>query len=212
MPSSFVDARRCLGLRSVARRVNANVRPTSRVAVRRRLGPPLAASYGDGLTLSGYGRQVPGAYVAISGPSDAAPPDLVDAETVARWAAEHGHVVVCGGLDGVMAAAARGAAAAGGTSVGLLPGDTRDGAAPELTVALATGLGDMRNALLVRTSDVVVCIGGSWGTLSELALAVRTGVPVIALRTWVPAGAPGRLLEVGSADEVCDALATYLDR
>ncbi len=152
------------------------------------------------------------AYLAISGPSDAAPDDVADAEHVARWAAEHGHVVVCGGLDGVMAAAVRGATSGGGTSVGLLPGDTRDGAAPGLTVALPTGLGEMRNALLVRAADVVVCIGGSWGTVSELALAVRTGVPVVALRTWVPARAPGRLLEVGSAAEVCDALATHLHR
>ena len=151
------------------------------------------------------------AYLAISGPSDATPADLADAEHVARWAADHGHVVVCGGLDGVMAAAARGAAAGRGVSVGLLPGTTRDGSAPGLTVALPTGLGEMRNALLVRTADVVICIGGSWGTLSELALAVRTGVPVIALRTWVPAQAPGRLLEVDSADEACEALAARLE-
>ena len=92
-----------------------------------------------------------------------------------------------------------------------LPGDTRDEAAPGLTVALPTGLGEMRNALLVRTADVVVCIGGSWGTLSELALAVRTGVPVIALRSWVPAPAPGRLTEVGSAGEACDVLAAITE-
>lgn len=152
------------------------------------------------------------AYLGISGPSEATTADVADAEAVARWAGEHRHVVVCGGLDGVMAAAARGARAGGGVSVGLLPGATRTGAAPELTVALPTGLGEIRNALLVRAVDVLVCIGGSWGTVSELALAVRTEVPVIALRTWVPARAPGRLLEVGSADEVCAALATHLHR
>ena len=155
-------------------------------------------------------------YVGISGPSAAGPHDLADAAHVARWAAEHGHVVVCGGLDGVMAAAARGAADAGVTPVGLLPGETRDGAAEGLTVTLPTGLGEIRNALLVRACDVLVCVGGSWGTLSELALAVRTGVPVVALRTWVPRGdgarAPGRLLEVGSAGEACDALAERLGR
>ena len=153
---------------------------------------------------------MPGAYIAVCGPSEASAADQLDAEHIAQWAAERGHVVLCGGQGGVMAAAALGAAAGGGVSVGLLPGDTRDGAAPGLTVALRTGLDEMRNALLVRTADVVVCIGGSWGTLSELALAVRTGVPVIALRTWVPAPAPGHLIEVGSAHEACQALAPLI--
>ncbi len=154
------------------------------------------------------------AYVGLSGPSEGEVTDLADAERIGRWAAEHGHTVVCGGLGGVMGAAARGARAGGGISVGLLPGGNRDDAAPELTVALPTGLGEVRNALLVRAVDVLVCVGGSWGTLSELALAVRTGVPVIGLRTWVPAQARtrGRLLEVSSADEVCAALASHLDR
>ncbi|HMO10057.1 MAG TPA: TIGR00725 family protein [Actinotalea sp.] len=152
------------------------------------------------------------AYVGISGPGEAGAADVADAEVVGRWAAEHSHVVVCGGLGGVMAAAARGAADGGGTSVGLLPGASRAGAAPDLTVALPTGLGELRNGLLVRAVDVLVCIGGSWGTASELALAVRTGVPVVALRTWLPARAPGRVLEVGSAAEICEALAAHLDR
>jgi hypothetical protein len=154
------------------------------------------------------------AYLGLSGPSEGEITDIADAERIAQWAAEHGHTMVCGGLGGVMAAAARGARAGGGICVGLLPGDSRADAAPELTVALPTGLGEVRNALLVRAVDVLVCVGGSWGTLSELALAVRTGVPVIGLRTWVPvqARARGRLLEVSSAGEVCEALANYLDR
>ena len=130
------------------------------------------------------------AYLGISGPSSAQRADVEAAEAIARWAAAAGHVVVCGRLGGVMTAAARGATAAGGVSVGLLPGDTRDDAAPDLTVALPTGLGELRNGLLVRAVDALVCVGGSWGTLSELALAVRTGVPVVALRTWLPDGAP----------------------
>ncbi|MDO8106013.1 TIGR00725 family protein [Isoptericola sp. b441] len=156
------------------------------------------------------------AYVGISGPSAADAAEVADAVEVARWAAAHGHVVLSGGLSGVMAAAADGAAQAGGVSVGLLPGSTREGAAAGLTVAIPTGLGEMRNALLVRASDVLVCVGGSWGTLSELALAVRTGVPVVALRTWLPRGegvrVPGRVLEVGSAAEVCEVLGDHLSR
>ena len=147
------------------------------------------------------------AYLGISGPSAGDARDEEDARRVARWAAGAGHVVVCGGLGGVMAAAARGADEGGGVSVGLLPGDTRDGATPGLTVALPTGLGELRNGLLVRAVDALLCIGGSWGTLSELALAVRTGVPVVALRTWLPddrrAGGP---LVVRSADDACEVL------
>jgi uncharacterized protein (TIGR00725 family) len=124
------------------------------------------------------------AYLAISGPGRATPDEYDAARHVGRWAAEHGHIVVCGGLGGVMEAAARGATDAGGTSVGLLPGDDRDEANPYLTVALPTALGEIRNALVVRCADVVICIGGSWGTLSELALAVRTAVPVISLWSW----------------------------
>jgi hypothetical protein len=78
----------------------------------------------------------------------------------------------------------RGARGAGGTTVGLLPGDTRAEANDFLTVALPTGLGEIRNALIVRASDALIAIGGGWGTLSEIALAVRTGVPVFGLRTW----------------------------
>jgi uncharacterized protein (TIGR00725 family) len=110
-----------------------------------------------------------------------------------------------------MAAVARGAATAGGTVVGLLPGTDRADANPHVTVALPTGLGELRNALLVRSSDVVVSVGGSWGTLSEVALAVRTGVPVIAIRGWVVGADDAGPREVASADEALVVLGTLLD-
>lgn len=125
-------------------------------------------------------------YVGISGPAEPSHAEYDAALQVARWAAAHGHAVVCGGLGGVMEAAARGASEAGGVSVGLLPGTDRSEANAYLTVAVPTGLGEVRNALIVRASDVLVCIGRSWGTLSELALAIRTAVPVVALGTWLP--------------------------
>ena len=149
------------------------------------------------------------AYLAISGPADATPDECDAARRAGRWAAEHGHVVICGGLGGVMAAAARGAHDGGGVSVGLLPGSDRAEAAPDLTVALTTGFGEMRNALLVRAADAVLCVGGSWGTLSELALAVRTGVPVVALTSWPVPSADG-LQVVGSIEEGIEALAALL--
>ena len=83
-----------------------------------------------------------------------------------------------------MEAACRGAKEAGGTTVGLLPGSYRGQANPYVDVALPTGLGEARNALVVRTADALLAVGGGYGTLSEIALALRTGKPVVGLRTW----------------------------
>jgi hypothetical protein len=93
-------------------------------------------------------------------------------------------VVVCGGLGGVMEAACRGAREAGGTSVGILPGLDRGAANPHVDVVLATGLGEARNALVVRAADALIAIGGAYGTLSEIALALKGGKRVIGLGTW----------------------------
>ncbi len=123
-------------------------------------------------------------YIGVIGPAEATPGQYAWAEEVGRLLAEQGHVVVCGGLGGVMEAASLGATVAGGLTVGLLPGAQREAANPFLTVALSTGMGEMRNALLVRVCDALICVAGSWGTLSEVALAVRTGVPVVMLGGW----------------------------
>lgn len=130
-------------------------------------------------------------YVAVVGPGTA--PAAVEelAFDVGALLAEHGAILVCGGLGGVMAAACRGAASAGGVSVGLLPGDDRDAGNEHLTVALPTGLGQLRNGLVVAAADAVVAVGGNWGTLSEVALAVRAGKPVAALAGWRVADADG---------------------
>jgi len=128
--------------------------------------------------------EVSGRYVAVIGPSEAADDEMVLAESVGRLLGEAGAVVVCGGLGGVMEAAARGAASVGGTVVGLLPGTDRAQANPHVTVAIATGMGEMRNALIVRAADAVVAVGGAYGTLSEIAFALRTRVPVVGIGTW----------------------------
>jgi uncharacterized protein (TIGR00725 family) len=109
---------------------------------------------------------------------------LEQADRLGRRLAEAGAVVVCGGGPGVMEAVCRGARAAGGTTVGLLPGLDRDDANPHLSVAIPTGMGQGRNLLLVRSSDALVAVGGGFGTLSEIALALRTGIPLIGLATW----------------------------
>lgn len=113
---------------------------------------------------------------------DSATDDL--AERVGGLIAARGGIVVCGGLGGVMAAAARGAARAGGFSIGLLPGDNADVAAADLSLVIPTGMGEMRNALIVRACPVIIAIGGAYGTVSEIALALRNGRPVIGLQTW----------------------------
>jgi hypothetical protein len=110
--------------------------------------------------------------------------DLRAAEEVGRLVAAAGGIVVCGGLGGVMEAACRGATGAGGVAVGLLPGADRNTANPFVSVAIPTGMGELRNGLIVRTADAVIAIGGEWGTLSEIALALKAGTPVVGLGTW----------------------------
>jgi hypothetical protein len=123
-------------------------------------------------------------YVAVVGGGEAGADALVAAEEVGRFLAERGAVVLCGGLGGVMEAACRGAKAAGGTTVGILPTDDRHHANEYVDVAIATGMGEARNALVVRAADVLVAVDGEFGTLSEIALALRTGTPVVGIDTW----------------------------
>jgi uncharacterized protein (TIGR00725 family) len=123
-------------------------------------------------------------YVAVCGPDPASPEVEAQAEEIGRLLARAGAVVVCGGLGGVMEAAARGAATEGGTSIGLLPGVDRRAANSHLTLSIPTGMGEMRNALIVRAADAVIAIAGEFGTLSEIAFALKAGVPVIGLGTW----------------------------
>jgi len=123
-------------------------------------------------------------YVGVAGASQPDPSLVPIAETLGRCLAEAGAIVVCGGGPGLMTAVCRGAQAAGGLTVGLLPGGDRAAGNPYLTIALPTALGEGRNVLLVRASDALVAVGGGFGTLSEIALALRAGVPVVGLATW----------------------------
>ena len=123
-------------------------------------------------------------YIAVVGAGEPNRDTDHAAEEVGRALARVRAVVVCGGLGGVMEAACRGARAEGGTTVGILPGTTRDDANPYLTVAVATGLGEARNVLVVRAADALIAVGGEFGTLSEIAFALKAGTPVVGLGTW----------------------------
>jgi len=123
-------------------------------------------------------------YVAVVGGGEAGAEAVAVAEDVGRELARRGAVVLCGGLGGVMEAACRGAKAEGGTTVGILPTDDRRHANQYVDVAIATGMGEARNALVVGAADVVLAIDGEFGTLSEIALALRTGTPVVGIDTW----------------------------
>jgi uncharacterized protein (TIGR00725 family) len=123
-------------------------------------------------------------YVAVVGPGDAEDEQLWLAEEVGAGLAEAGAVVVTGGLGGVMEAACRGAKSRRGRTLALLPGTDRTAANGWVDVAVPTGMGEMRNALVVRSADAVIAIGGGSGTLSEIAFALKAGKPVFGLGGW----------------------------
>jgi uncharacterized protein (TIGR00725 family) len=120
----------------------------------------------------------------VVGPGDARADEAAAAHSVGREVARAGAVVICGGLGGVMAAACRGAKKEGGTTVGVLPGSDRAAANEWVDVAIATGLGEARNAVVVRAADALIAVGGGFGTLSEIAFALKAGKLVVGLGTW----------------------------
>ena len=122
--------------------------------------------------------------ISVIGASQAQPEILVMAEEVGRELAKRGVTLVCGGLGGVMEAACRGAKAAGGSTVGILPGNDPQQANPWVDIPVCTGLGYARNVIVVRSGQAVISVGGAFGTLSEIGHALSEGIPVIGLNTW----------------------------
>lgn len=123
-------------------------------------------------------------YLAVIGSAACSEEVAALAEAVGREIARAGAVLVCGGRGGVMEAACRGAKAERGTTVGILPGLDRREANPYVDIPIVTGLGEARNAVVVRTADAVVAVSGGFGTLSEIGLALKMGRPVVGLGTW----------------------------
>jgi hypothetical protein len=150
--------------------------------------------------------------VAVVGAAAASPDDERAAEEIGRLLADAGCAVVCGGLGGVMEAACRGARTAGGTTIGLLPGDDRAEANEWVSVAIPTGLGEARNALVVRAADALIAVGGEFGTLSEIALALKLGKPLVGLGTWT-LGREGMTMDpVLRAEDPAHAVRLALER
>lgn len=125
------------------------------------------------------------AYISVIGAGECDQRTYETAYQVGREAGRRGAIVVCGGLGGVMDGAARGAREGGGLAVGILPGENRLGSSRYLHVALPTGLGYARNTLVVLAGDAVIAVGGEFGTLSEIGLALKFGKPVIGIDTWL---------------------------
>ncbi|MDI6852190.1 MAG: TIGR00725 family protein [Deltaproteobacteria bacterium] len=121
-------------------------------------------------------------YIAVIGGGEADPASLEAAREVGREIARRGAVLLCGGLGGVMAAAARGAAEAGGVAIGILPDADRSRANPFLTFSIATNLGHARNIIIAHSADALIAVDGSYGTISEAAIALKLGKPVAALK------------------------------
>ena len=124
--------------------------------------------------------------VAVVGASDCSgrPHQVEMAEAVGHALAEAGAILICGGRGGVMAAACRGAKSAGGLTIGVLPGDSAAEANPYVDIPIVTGMGEARNIIIVRTAHAVIAVGGEFGTLSEIAFALKLGRPVVGLGTW----------------------------
>ncbi len=134
-------------------------------------------------------------YVSVIGASLCTSRLAALAEELGERLAQHGLVVVCGGRDGVMEAVARGAGHSGGVTIGILPDADRASAAADLTFSVCSAMGHARNLSVVASGDVVIAVGGAWGTLSEIALARTVGRPVILLDSWSLAPPEGGVLD-----------------
>jgi uncharacterized protein (TIGR00725 family) len=122
--------------------------------------------------------------IAVIGDSSCSPEEAKLAESVGELLAQQGTTILCGGLGGVMEAACRGAKSKGGLTIGILPGQDPSTANPWVDIPVVTGIGEARNVAVVKSAQAVIAIGGRYGTLSEIAYALQSNIPVIGLNTW----------------------------
>jgi uncharacterized protein (TIGR00725 family) len=145
--------------------------------------------------------------IAVIGDSSCSPEKAKLAESIGELLAQRGVTIVCGGLGGVMEAVCRGAKSKGGLTMGILPGENSSMANPWVDIPVVTGIGEARNVAVVKSAQAVIAIGGGYGTLSEIAYALKSGIPVIGLNTW-SLSRNGReddsIIKVHSATEAVD--------
>ena len=122
--------------------------------------------------------------IGIIGESQASDEEFRVAEEVGVQIARRGGIIVCGGLGGVMEASCKGAKSANGLTIGIIPGSSRHDANPYIDIPIVTGMSHGRNIIVVHTSNAIIAIGGSHGTLSEIAFALKLGIPIIGIKTW----------------------------
>jgi hypothetical protein len=122
--------------------------------------------------------------IAVIGDSSCPPEEAKLAETVGEQLAQRDATIICGGLGGVMEAVCRGAKSRGGLTIGVLPGENPNMANQWVDIPIVTGVGYARNMAVVKSAQAVIAIGGNYGTLSEIAYALKSGIPVIGLNTW----------------------------
>lgn len=123
-------------------------------------------------------------FIAVIGNSKASAQEIKLAEEIGREIAKCGAILVCGGLDGVMEAACRGAVSEGGLTVGILPGTSRNDANQYVKIPIVTGIGYARNIVVVKSAQAVIAVGGGYGTLTEIGYALKNGIPVVGIDTW----------------------------
>jgi len=150
-------------------------------------------------------------FIAVVGGGKCTEEEASLAESVGRELAKRGAILICGGLGGIMEAACKGASSEGGITVGILPSDDPDTANPYIGIPIATGLGEARNLVITRTARAIIAIAGEYGTLSEIAFALKNNKPVIGLNTWTLRKNGADVEAIIPADSASDAVNKALE-
>jgi len=153
--------------------------------------------------------------IAVIGDSSCPPDEAKLAEAVGKQLAQQGAIIICGGLGGVMEAVCRGAKSKGGLTIGILPGENPNMANQWVDIPIVTGVGYARNMAVVKSAQAVIAIGGNYGTLSEIAYALKSGIPVIGLNTWSLSQngqEDSSIIKVNSATEAVDKAVSLAKR
>jgi len=150
-------------------------------------------------------------FIAVIGGSKASAQEIKLAEEVGREIAKSKALLVCGGMGGVMEAACRGAVSEGGLTIGILPGTNRADANDYVQIPVVTGIGYARNVIVVKSSQAVIAIGGSYGTLTEIGYALQNVIPVIGLGTWSLSKHGETNSSIIQAESAADAVAMAID-